>query len=133
MTARSITVPPSSRPTRVFLIERFDQLAIRIEQTLLNDTHGIGMERASNIPAAATDLTFLDADYVVVNVDEMKPDEWQTLSEMRRTYPTYHFYGLSDDPQSQSRGPEAQQACERVFPLTTDLADLKQELTGRGR
>jgi hypothetical protein len=133
MTARSITVPHSNKPTRVFLIERFDQLAKRIEQTLVGENQGIGLERAHDVLAAASDLTSLDADFVVVNVDEMKADEWQTLSELRRTYPAHHFFGLSGDPATKSQEPQARQACERVFPLTTDLADLRQELRQPGR
>lgn len=128
MTPRSITIPPSEKPTRVFLVERFDQLAKRIEDTLFDPEHTIGFERAADISAAVEDLNYLDADYVVVNVDEMKSDELEKLSEIRRTYPAYHFFGLSGDPQKKSSDPAARDACEQVFQLTTDLADLKQQI-----
>ena len=75
--------------------------------------------------------TLVDAEYVVVNVDEMQAEELEKLSEMRRTFPAYHFLGLSGEPTTNSTGSAAKEACEQVFPLTTDLSDLKQEIHHR--
>jgi len=132
MTARCITIPRSEKPTRVFLVERFDQLARQIESALLDSGPAIGLERAPDLPTAAEDLTCLDADYVLVNVDEFQPDELRQLSRIRQSFRAHHVFGLSGDPSGKAADPAAREACEQLFPLTSDLSDLKRRLHPRG-
>lgn len=128
MTARSISTIHSPKPTRVFLIERLEPLALRIERILMDSDMTIQFNRAPDLPAASNRLTQLDVDMVVVNVDELNADEWQSLAELRQNYPDYQFYGLSGNPQTKSAKAGIQRACDQVFPLTTDLSDLREHL-----
>lgn len=126
MTARMATGPV----TRIFLIERFDQLAHRIQDALNQIGGRVGFERASNVVIAARDLAYIDPDMVVVNVDEMEPGEWDTLAQMREAHPHLRFCGLSGSPSTKEAVSEAHDACDDFFPLVCSLDDLKSELSG---
>lgn len=128
MTARK--QPPGSF-TRIFLVERFDLLAHRIEDTLHEIDGRVGFERAKNVVSAADALASIDPDVVVVNVDEMESSEWDTLAKMRENHPNLRFYGLSETPDAKSETPSASNACDSYFPLVASLDDLKQALSSR--
>ncbi|MGB0582972.1 MAG: hypothetical protein ACPGVU_25090 [Limisphaerales bacterium] len=123
MTARASQQPP----TRVFLVERVEQLANKIEDSLHQMGDRIGFERTTNVSSAARDLAYIDPDVVVINIDEMDTCEWNTLAKLREVYPRLRFYGLSDNPKSNLPTTEVAEACH--LPLVSSLDQLKQELS----
>ncbi len=128
MTARKLPLSESGKPTRVFLTQRFEALAEEIEHSLGKSDDSFGFERAPGVPIAASDLSCLSPDVVVVNVDEMQNEEWETLIRLRAAAPGYKIYGLSGHPDSKHSHPQCNDACDGVFALTPDLDELKKRL-----
>jgi len=128
MTARSIPAPDAHTSTRVFLIERFEALASKIESSLGESDQTLGFERAPSVPVAASDMSCLSPDVVVVNVDEIENEEWDTLARMRAAAPGFQIFGLSGHPESKHSHPQCDNACDDVFALTPELKELKERL-----
>lgn len=133
MTARKIPAANAHTSTRVFLIERFEQLAHKIEQSLGGGEQGFGFERAPSVPVAASDLSCLSPDVVVVNVDEMQNEEWDTLARLRSAMPGFQIFGLSGNPADKHSHPQCDRACDDVFALTPELKELKERLVSLRR